>query len=75
MTSITLYTGLVLIFLMIFNLFAQSFLTGLAVFVLTIFMIAKIPDTGDVVQYYLYGAGLLVLGANGIFMITKVKRF
>jgi hypothetical protein len=65
---------LILGFLMIFNLWAKSLLMSLAVIILTLFVLTTFTLTGNA-YYWFWGAGLMILGSDLIFIFSKVERF
>jgi len=59
---------------MALNFWAKSFFIALACIFLSIYVLVQLPTVTSY-QYYLVGAGYLILFFNLIFGITQTERF
>jgi len=70
--------GIILAFLMVFNvMLAKSFLVGLAISLLTVYLSFNTGltyATNGTLYYFAYAAGILIIGFDLIFMVTKSER-
>lgn len=75
MNIFVILSGAVLVFLMMYNFMAKSFLISLAVIALTMFVLFKIPIPVEAVDYYPLLACYLVIFFDVGFIIKRVEHW